>query len=277
MAGFTEQERQAFFQEAVASIDKDIRAQHGEGGVNMHRIGGWFRNKFNAFFARNPDSMVQLRTVVTQIALMPLNVPLLRPIVSAIAGEINKAVHASIVSAVMKGSGSDDPHVIGEWMMVRGAEKTRDAIRKLDDAAVELNKQTNIGDCEAYHKWLWNYCYWKFRWERLNQYKQLLQVYVNALDKRLAVTANTIPTVDRQARETANKIYGDWKWHYQNCRGKSACMFPWDKFDLSQIPEAERHVKAPPPPGPPPLQRPQTPPMAPFRPHPPAGAPPRRK
>lgn len=240
------EQKAARFAEIRKETIEGIRRDHER---FSYRLYGWCRNKFRSVFGMSPAGQaVAVAKAVAKLALLPLQIPILNPVLNKLASEGLEALEKSELAYHLgpKAQGEEMMKASGDWLIVKGAEAFRDAVRKIDDAAAAFNHldPRHFKNCDDYCEWVKDFYYWRYRLDRLKYYQSMLQRYMNGVERKLAEAEQAWVREELKMQQEGPKIFDDYHWHLEHCQMRETCVFPW------QI------RKAPPPPaGPPPARR----------------------
>jgi hypothetical protein len=224
----TPQQKQEFFEKIRQDTITGIKRDHDR---FAYKVMGWCRNKFRSAIGMSDDSkMAAGYKLGAKLALMPLEVPVLKPILDMVISAGISAAQGKSLAWDMDHAGDRDEkvQVSGEWVVLKGAEAFKDAVRKIDDAANNFNKRGAPQHCDDFCEWVKSFYYWRYRLDRLRYYHALLQGYLTAVDGKLADAERFWLQEEFKLKQEGPRIFDDWSWHHKNCRDRETCVFPWD-------------------------------------------------
>ncbi len=231
----TPQRKQQLFEKVRTDTVEGIKRDHKD---FSYRVKGWCKNKYRSVLGLSNDSTVILAgKVVAKLALLPLQIPLLKSgLDAAITAGLN-AAQGMALEWDMDHSGDRDEKILvtGEWAVLKGAEAFKDAVRKIDDAAAAFNGKSDPKNCDEFLAKLKSFYYWRYRLDRLRYYHKILQGYLTSVDAKLADAQRTWDQLEAKVKEGGPKVFDDWTWHHSNCRDTETCVFPWDQKDALDI------------------------------------------
>lgn len=240
------EQKAARFLEIRKETIEGIRRDHER---FTYKVYGWCRNKFRSVFGMSSAGQaVAVAKAVAKLALLPFQIPVLTPALNKLATEGLEALEKSELALRLGPNAHGDEMIkaSGDWLVVRGAEAFRDAVRKIDDSANAFNHQdpSHFRHCDDYCEWVKNFYYWRYRLDRLKYYKSMLQRYMDGVDGKLKEAEQAWVQAEAKMQQEGPKIFDDYHWHLEHCHMRETCVFPW-------------HIKkAPPPPAsPPPMRR----------------------
>jgi len=236
----TPQQKQALFEKIREDTIAGVKRDHN---TFSYRVMGWCKNKFRSAIGLSNDSKaMEASKLGVKLALLPLEVPVLKAILDMVISAGISAAQAKALAWDMGHRGDSDEkiQVSGEWAVLKGAEAFKDAVRKIDDAAKDFNRRGAPQHCDDFCEWVRSFYYWRYRLDRLRYYQALLQGYLTAVDGKLADAEKVWQQQEQKLKQEGPKIFDDWSWHHRNCRDRETCVFPWD--DWKKTAEISRPV-----------------------------------
>jgi hypothetical protein len=224
----TPQQKQELFEKIRLDTITGVKRDHD---TFTYRVMGWCKNKFRSAIGLSNDSRAaEASKLGVKIALLPLEVPVLKAVLDMVISAGISAAQAKALAWDMghKGDSDEKIQVSGEWAVLRGAEAFKDAVRKIDDAAKDFNRRGAPQHCDDFCEWVKSFYYWRYRLDRLRYYQALLQGYLTAVDGKLAGAEQVWLQQEQKLKQEGPKIFDDWSWHHRNCRDRETCVFPWD-------------------------------------------------
>jgi hypothetical protein len=229
-------QRKQLFDQLCDSTRARIRAEHE---AFTSRVAGWFRHQWQRRVnARSGTVQAGMGigaagVVAGSVASYFVNqLPLVGPLIMRSVGTIASVARRKLLERGIEVA--DDPnerfHITGALLIEHGMQAYVDALRKVDQAAVDYAK-TQVGNCEGFLERVYRFYYWKYRLERLQYYHALILEYCLKVDESLAEAERSWKEMERDLKLNGPKIYEDWTWHEHQC--KECCIFPWETLEIS--------------------------------------------
>jgi hypothetical protein len=224
----------------------------------MPRIYSFFNNQYRRLMVSSGEQWTRLALgAVVQMTFK--YIPVVGSGLASAADQALVVARDYLLKDALGGRISDAGEKSGELLVNKVAQAYVDAVRKLDDAATELNKTPGLNvcfDCGDIGKYLMAAYYYRHRIIRLRFYHSQLVAYTNAVDKTLAEAEKRWSELEAQIMASGPSIFKEPQWHDQHC--KEVCYWP-DRPHMPPRPVTVPHMPRPAVPAPQ-LGRPPVPP-----------------
>lgn len=221
----------------------------------MPRIYSFFNNQYRRLMVSSGEQWTRLALgAVVQMTFK--YIPVVGSGLAAAADQALVVARDYALKGALGGGISDAGEKSGELLVNKVAQAYVDAVRKLDDAATDLNKTPRLDicfDCGDIGKYLMAAYYYRHRIIRLRFYHSQLAAYTNAVEKALAEAEKRWTQLETELMASGPSIFKEPQWHDRHC--KEVCYWP----DRPHVPSVPAPQLGRPPVPPRPVRAPQMP------------------
>ncbi|HKW48025.1 MAG TPA: hypothetical protein VJN70_11285, partial [Gemmatimonadaceae bacterium] len=194
----------------------------------LNAIQGWFMNQLNRKTTNQDVGTYVAKGAVRVVAYFVSWIPVFGTLLTMAVDEQIAYTKRKFNEGEVQAHG--DHEVTGIFLAEHGFQAYLDALRKLNQAEIDYNKQP-VGNCRDFAEKIARFYYWKYRLERLAYYHAMVESYTKRVATAMASAEATLKSGQTHMNTNAPKLFEDWSWHAHQC--KDFCLFPYETLEMS--------------------------------------------